>query len=177
MFITDFKRVLHAFPSEGAGHIALIHYLSNEESVIAPTAEFFTRITNYALEKTQAPMLVRRANPRMLLAAFVMKRFPTETLNTPEQPLQFTLLNKAENFLETIDCILHEHDPAEDDSAPDLIPAITTSLFLTALVEYHAAYVVWARQDAAEMVSEIGLGLERLRGALVEPGNVMGASA
>ena len=162
MFITNFKRVLASFPSEEAGHLALMQFLSNKETVVDPTAEFFTRITNYALEKTQAPMLVTGANPRMLLAAFAMKRFPVELLHTPEQPLQFTLLTKAENFIETISFILREHDPEEDDTAPDLLPSVATVLFLSALVEYHATYVEWAKQDAAALDAEIDFRLERL---------------
>ena len=170
MFITEFKRVLRSFPPEEAGHETFMAHISNQMTVIAPTAEFFTRITNYALEKTQSPVPVSRPNPRMLIAAFAMKRYPVELLRTPEQPLQFTLLNKAENLLETVDSILREHDPAEDDTAPDLIPVVTTTLFLTALVEYHAAWSEWSAHDAEAMDARIEAGMQRLRAGLVDTG-------
>ena len=97
-----------------------------------------------------------------------------EMLQTPEEPLQFTLLNKAENLLETIDSILREHNPTEDDTAPDLIPAVTTTLFLTALVEYHAAWTDWSAYDAAILDARIEAGLQRLRGGLVDTGVISG---
>jgi hypothetical protein len=174
MFITNFKRVIRSFPPEEAGHEALVAHISNKDTVIDPIAEFFTRITRYALEKTQAPALATGPNPRMLMAALVMKRFPVEMLQTPEEPLQFTLLNKAENLLETIDSILREHNPTEDDTAPDLIPAVTTTLFLTALVEYHAAWTDWSAYDAAILDARIETGLQRLRGGLVDTGVISG---
>jgi hypothetical protein len=174
MFITNFKRVIQSFPPEEAGHEAFMAHISNKDTVIDPTAEFFTRITHYALEKTQAPIPVTRPNPRMLIAAFAMKRFPVELLQTPEGPLQFTLLNKAENLLETVDSILREHNPTEDDSAPDLIPVFTTTLFLTALVEYHAAWTDWSAQDAEILDARIEAGLERLRAGLVDTGVISG---
>ena len=96
--------------------------------------------------------------------AFESFRFPIETLQTPELPLQFSLLNKAENLLETIDRILHEHSADEDDTAPDLIPPDTTTLFLTALVEFHAAWADF--EDAAKPRAKSGSILERMQSSV-----------
>jgi hypothetical protein len=166
MFITNFKRMLLALPDSDEGHAVFMAHIANKEAVIKPAAEFFDRITTYALIKTQASVPLRRPNPRMLITALAIQRFPIEMLHTTEEPLQFSLINKTENLLETLDRILHEHNPEEDDTAPDLIPADTTALFLTALIEYHAAWVEWSAHDAKVLDARIDAGLQRLQSGL-----------
>ena len=117
MFISKFKRMILSLPTEDDGHEAYMRYISDTENVTKPAAEFFTRITNYALEKTQAPVPVTRPNPRVLVAAFAIKQFPVEMLTCPEKPLQFTLLNSANNLLETIERILNAQPPFSTKTA------------------------------------------------------------
>jgi hypothetical protein len=162
MFITNFKRMLHSLPTENAGHAAFMAHIADKEAVVKPTAEFLLKMTNYALEKIQAPIPVKDPNPRLLMAAFAIMRFPVETLRTPEGPIQFSLLNKTTNLLEIIDRILHEHSPEEDDTMPDLIPADVTALFLTALVEYHAAWTEFSNQETTTVRARTETAVSRL---------------
>jgi hypothetical protein len=153
MFITDFKRVLAALPAanHADGLDAFMQHISDNENVVQPTKAFLAHITNRALARLNAaPAPAADHNPRILLAAFAMTRFPIETLRTPEEPLQLTLLTKAMNLLLAIDRVLHEHGPdegkEEDDAAsssPVLLSAEVSALFLRALGEYRSVWAEW----------------------------------
>ncbi len=99
----------------------------------------FARITNYALNKTQSRSL--HYDPRLLLTAFAITRFPIETLGAPEEPLRFTLLGKAFEFLEQIDKVLLGCSEAEDDTADDFLDEGTAAEYLHALKEFHNTWV------------------------------------
>ena len=162
MFVTNFKQMLKTLPnnnhdSEDA-HDAFMAHISDNDTVVAPTNEFMTRVTNYSMKKINAPVsstISTTLNPKIVLAAFAMTRFPIETLRTPEKPIQLTLLNKAMNLLQSIQAILREHSPAEDDTADDFLPHATAAHFIGTLGEYRAAWAVWWQSECEEMRAEI----------------------
>ena len=151
MFITNFKQMLTTLPTEADGYDSFVQHLQDEHQVIQPAKEFLARITDYSFNKLRIPITTADHNPHIMLAAFTMTRFPIEALSTPEKPLHLTLLNKALSLLLAIDRILHEHHPAEDDSADDFLSAATATRFLGALGEYRSAWAVWWAAGFEEM--------------------------
>ena len=160
MFITNFKHALRALPTEKDGHDAFMHHIQNTEPLIHSTEEFLERVTNYSLAKVHAPISKSDHNPRILLCAFAMTRFPIESLRTPEQPLQLTLLNKAMNLLLAIDCVVHEYG-VEDDTQEDFLSHNNAIRFLHALGEYRAMWAEWCAVEVATVRAAVVTG-ERL---------------
>jgi hypothetical protein len=147
MFITDFKHMLRDLPFESDGYDAFMEHIANEEAVVKPTNAFIKRTTDYSLSKIGVPPSSTDPNPRVILAAIAITRFPIETLETPEEPHQFTLHNQSTKLLLAIDRVLRDHNEAEDDTAEDFLPTATASQFLTSLGEYHAAWSEWFAHD------------------------------
>lgn len=144
MFVTAFKDMLLNLPTREAGYDNFMQHIDHEDdSVRRAATEFFTRVTNYALNKSPpssdclAPV---HYDPRIFLTAFAISRFPIEILISPEEPLRFTVLNKAIEFLGQIDVVLYMHNPAEDDAADDFLDAETAVEYLHALNEFHHAW-------------------------------------
>lgn len=116
MFITAFKDTLLHLPAREAGYDNFMQHI-DQEAVRRPVTEFFARVTNYALNKSppsssgsvcSAPA---HYDPRIFLTAFAISRFPIEILISPEEPLRFTVLNKAIEFLGQIDTVLYAELP------------------------------------------------------------------
>ena len=141
MFVTEFKTLLQTLPCQEEGISVLLERIQQTDKF----NEFFIRITNYSLNKSQSsgnllsPVLY---DPHLFQIAFVISRFPVETLDTPEEPLRFTLLNKAIEFLGATDSVLYVCSHAEDDSADDFLDSETAADFLLALNEFHNAWNV-----------------------------------
>ena len=157
MFITNFKQALQGLPVEAEGYDALMQHLSNDEAVIEPTTAFLRRTIDYAVAKVGLPSTPTYPCTRTTLIAIAITRFPMETLTTPEEPLPFTLLTYATKMLITIDRVLHEHSPLEDDTAEDFLPMTTAALFLAALGEYHAAWADWFNHDESILNARAGM--------------------
>ena len=148
MFLTNFKHAISTLPSANntranEGTAPFMEHLNDEANVIGPAREFLTRVTNYALRKTNSPIHTADHNARILLSAFAMTRFPVEMLRTPEAPLQLMLLAKATTLLLTIGRVLHEHRADEDDTADDFLSTELAQLFLRSLGEYRAVWAEW----------------------------------
>ncbi len=143
MFVTEFKRMLQNLPTCEAGYDAFMQCIDQNESFRRPATDFFMRVTNYALNKSQpasessAPV---HYDPRIFLTAFAISRFPIEILVHPEEPLRFTVLNKAIEFLGQVDVVLYVMNPAEDDAADDFLDTETATEYLQALNEFHNAW-------------------------------------
>ena len=162
MFVTNFKQMLKTLPNNNntddaeEAHDIFMAHISDNELVVNPTDEFVTRVAKYSLKMIDAPPpTTSTLNPRIVLAALAMTRFPIETLRTLEQPTQLTLLNKAMNLLQSIDCILREHNPAEDDTADDFMPPTTAANFACALGEYRVAWAIWWQMECEEMKADV----------------------
>ena len=148
MFVTAFKNTLQNLPTREAGYDAFMQSINQDvvnTSFCDPITEFFVRVTNYALNKSPPSSSlefspVRYYDPRIFLTAFTISRFPIEVLISPEEPLRFTVLNKAIAFLGRIDTVLHVLNPAEDDAADDFLDAETAADYLRALNEFHNAW-------------------------------------
>jgi hypothetical protein len=84
-------------------------------------------------------------DPRFLLTAFSVTRFPIETLGNPEEPYRFTLIDKAWKYHQVVDIILYVHHAAEDVSVDDFVDDETASEYLDALNEFccRAWFAVW----------------------------------
>jgi hypothetical protein len=140
MFVTNFKNMLQTLPCHEEGCDALLERIRQEDQVCNPATDFFVRVTNYALNKSP-PSLVDSSpvqyDPRLFLTAFVISRFPIELLGEPEEPLRFTLLNKAIEFLGVVDVVLYVC--AKDDAADDFLDCETCIDYLRALNEFHNA--------------------------------------
>ena len=140
MFVTAFKNTLQNLPAREAGYDAFMQSINQD----VPITEFFVRVTNYALNKSPPSSSLEfapvRYDPRIFLTAFAVSRFPIEVLISPEEPLRFTVLNKAIAFLGWIDTVLHVLNPAEDDAADDFLDAETAADYLRALNEFHNAW-------------------------------------
>jgi hypothetical protein len=139
MFVTAFKEMLHRLPSHEAGYDAFRGYIDHCDN---PAVEFFARVTNYALNKSQpidsAPV---HYDPRFLMTAIAISRFPLETLIAPEEPLRFTLLDKAMKFIEAVDNVLKAtSNRSEDDASDDFLDVQTATEYLHALNAFHAAW-------------------------------------
>jgi hypothetical protein len=167
MFIHNFNQMLRQLPTEADGYDAFMHHISDKEAVIDPTSEFLTRMTAYAQAET-APHQAQNANPRVLLAAFAITRFPIETLARPEEPVQLTLLNTAMNLMLAIGRIMSEHNPHADDTSDDLLPKTTALRFLNALGEYRAAWTEWYNLECTAMRDEIDSAIDRLQAVVPE---------
>ena len=139
MFVSDFKNMLQTLPARELGHSAFIERIQHEDNFYNPATEFFRRVTNYAVNKTQGRF--EHYDPRLLLTAFAISRFPIETLGAPEEPLRFTLLAKAFEFLEQIDKVLLGCSNAEDDTADDFLDAETAAEYLHSLNELHSTWI------------------------------------
>ena len=139
MFVAAFKEMLGSLPPRDAGYNATVQRLSEEDCFSNPAAEFFTRLTNYASSRSPAPGATHY-DPRLLLTALCMTRFPIQTLGIPEEPLRFTLLNSAWKFIRLIDVILYIHNRAEDDAADNFLGGDICTEYMLALNEYHAAW-------------------------------------
>ena len=142
MFVTAFKHMIQNLPCHEEGCDALIERIQQEDPVCNPATDFFVRVTNYALNKFQPPSLVDTCSPvqydpRLFLTALVISRFPIEILGEPEEPLRFTLLNKAIEFLEVVDGVLFVC--AEDDAADDFLDHWTCVDYLRVLNGFHNA--------------------------------------
>lgn len=135
MFVTSFKSMMQTFPVD---HDAF----TQSDEFSKPATEFFDRVTQYALK--QCPCVDSDYDSRLLLTAVVLTRFPIETLVTPEEPLRFTLLNKAWSFMQAVDLILFTCDPSEDDTSNSFLDADTSLRYLRALNEFHDAWMALA---------------------------------
>ena len=148
MFVTAFKNTLQNLPTREAGYDAFMQSINQDVVVNTafcnPITEFFVRVTNYALNKSPPSSSLEcapvRYDPRIFLTAFAVSRFPIEVLISPEEPLRFTVLNKAIAFLGRSDTVLHVLNPAEDDAADDFLDAETAADYLRALNEFHNAW-------------------------------------
>lgn len=150
MFVAAFKEMLGSLPPRDAGYDALKRRLHEEDCFSNPAAEFFIRLTNYASSRSPAPSATHY-DPRLLLTALCMTRFPKEILGVPDEPRRFNLLNSAWKYLRFIDVILYIHHPAEDDAADIFLGRDICTEYMDALNEYHAAW--HAVVDAAVMCS------------------------
>lgn len=143
MFVTEFKRMLQHFPDREAGFDAFMQRIEQDRAIRDTTSEFFSRVTNYALNRAtavdSAPLLY---DSRLLLTALAISRFPIEILGSPEEPVRFTLLNKAVEFLGAIDVVLYVLNPAEDDASDDFLDSETCAEYLLALNEFHRAWIL-----------------------------------
>jgi hypothetical protein len=141
MFVAALKHMMQTLPCHEEGCDALIERIQQEDPVCNPATDFFVRVTNYALNKFPPPSSADTSpvqyDPRLFLTALVISRFPIEILGEPEEPLRFTLLNKAIGFLEVVDGVLFAC--AEDDAADDFLDDWTCLDFLRALNEFHCA--------------------------------------
>jgi hypothetical protein len=136
MFVTAFKHMMQSFPCHEEGCDALLERIQQENPVCNPATDFFVRVTNYALNKSP-PSHDTQYDPRLFLTALVISRFPIEILGEPEEPLRFTLLNKAIEFLGVVDVVLYVC--AKDDAADDFLDCETCIDYLRALNEFHNA--------------------------------------
>jgi hypothetical protein len=171
MFIRNFNQMLRTLPAEADGYDAFMLHISNKETVLDPTSDFLTRMTNYALARADTtPQPTPNANPKVLLAAFAITRFPIETLAKPEEPVQLALLNKAMNLVLAIGRIISEHNPSTDDASDDLLPRTTALRFLHALGEYRAAWTEWYNLECVAMRDEIQSVIDRMQAATPEVG-------
>jgi hypothetical protein len=170
MFIRNFNQMLRTLPAEADGYDAFMLHISNKETVLDPTSDFLTRMTNYALARADTtPQPTPNANPKVLLAAFSITRFPIETLAKPEEPVQLALLNKAMNLVLAIGRIISEHNPGADDASDNLMPTATALLYLRALGEYRAAWTEWYNLECAAMRDEIQSAIDRMEAAIAGP--------
>ena len=182
MFIYNFNQMLRQLPTEADGYDAFMHHISNKRAVLDPTAEFLSRMITYALARADAastppPTTAAppSANPKVLLAAFAITRFPIETLARPEEPVPLTLLNKAMNLLLAIGRVISEHNPHVDDASDDLLPKATALRFLSALGEYRAAWTEWFNLECVAMREEIEAAIDQMQEAvLLEPSSTLG---
>ena len=91
MFVENFKRLLLSLPRTEEGLHSLMERIHQTDTF----AEFFVRITNYSLNKSppSGDVMPVHYDPYLFQTAFVISHFPVETLDSPEDPLRFTLLN------------------------------------------------------------------------------------
>ena len=183
MFIQHFNQLLRQLPTEADGYDAFMRHISDKHAVLDPTAEFLTRMITYALagadaaanSTTTPPPPPPSANPKVLLAAFAITRFPIETLARPEEPVPLTLLNKAMNLLLAIGRVISEHNPHVDDASDDLLPKATALRFLNALGEYRAAWTEWYNLECMAIREEIEAAIDQMQEAvLLEPSSTLG---
>ena len=146
MFVTHFKNTLKTLPNRDEGCDAFMRCIGHNEGQFSQAADvFFKLVTNYAIRRSSLPnILPIDYDPRFLLTAFSITRFPIETLGTPEEPYRFTLIDKAWKYLQVVDIILHVHHAAEDVTVDDFVDDETASEYLDALNEFRNAwFAVW----------------------------------
>ena len=155
MFVGVFKEFLGSLPGRDARYNALKEHLRGQESFSNPAAEFFIRLTNYAASRAPVPSATHY-DPRLLLTAICMTRFPVDILGQPEEPIRFTLLNSAWKLLRVVDTILCTHSEAEDDSQDDFVSPALCLDYMLALNEFHAAWCAVWDVDARGLCSSVG---------------------
>jgi hypothetical protein len=138
MFVHNFNHVLRWLPTPEDGHEAFMVHIADKEAVLTPATEFLTHMRRQQAESTAPTMTAR-----LFMVAFAIVRFPIELLRTPEQPLEMTLLNKANALMGAVADVIQQDDA---NHASD-VPEATALHFTAAAEEYHAAFAEWRRVD------------------------------
>jgi hypothetical protein len=109
----------------------------NKETVIPCATEFIQGMLKYAEEPFEL-------NPRVLLAAYILSRFPISTFRHPERPLDVSVLNSANEVISVINEVIATHE-----SNRDLAPA--ASRFIEVAGNYNTLYQEWKAVTLSEM--------------------------
>jgi hypothetical protein len=142
MFVHNFNQTLKHLPTIDDGHEAFMVHITNREAVLTPATEFLAHVRRQQAESTTPTMPAS-----IFMVAFAIVRFPIELLRTPEQPLEMTLLNKANALMGAVAEVIQQDDA---NHASD-VPEATALHFTAAAEEYHAAFSEWRRVDEERM--------------------------
>ncbi len=137
--------MLKALPTRDEGYETFMRAIDGDSQFSQAADTFFKLVTNYTIRRSYLPnILPIDYDPRFLLTAFCITRFPIETLGTPEEPYRFTLVDTAWKYLEMVDIILYVHHVAEDVTADDFVDDETAAEYLDTLNKFRGAwFAVW----------------------------------
>ena len=144
MVVTEFKRVLQTLPSPSDGHEAFMQRVRCDDDLDSAVTQFFETVTALAVRKTSPPHSIPITyDPRFLLTAFAITRFPLETLGAPEEPYRFSLVDRAWGFLQSVDLVLFT--ASKDATADDFIDDDVAAEYMRTLNEFRSAWLaLWA---------------------------------
>ena len=157
MFVVNFTEMLEGMRAT-ADRDTFMAYVT-QDTVLTPTKEFISRMVAYARNLLQSPDTTV-FSPRKFLMAFAISRFPVEMLNNPENPFEFTLLNKSNDLVLAIDHLLHQHNRTKDDTDEGFFTRDIATLFLHRLADFNAAFNEWMAIDQAVLAHHLQNVLE-----------------
>ena len=142
MFVHNFNQTLKHLPTIDDGHEAFMVHIADKDAVLTPATEFLTHMSRQQTDSATPTMPAR-----LFMVAFAIARFPVELLSTPEQPLEMTLLNKANALMGAVAEVIQQDDANHSSS----IPKATALHFIAAAEEYRVAFAEWRRVEEERM--------------------------
>ena len=131
MSISRFSHALQGLPAldDAVAYETFMECIFNKETMLSHATEFVEGMRKFA---EGSPAI----NPRVLMVAYALSRFPINSFKNPDQPLELSLLSSANHLIGTINEVVAIHD-----SNGDLAPSAVR--FLEDFDKYNTLYTEW----------------------------------